>query len=180
VASTSAYVVLGIGVTKTTFFTTKDTGIKCPKGHRPNAGAGKFCGECGGQFRETRDEVPTPDFEAWVRRLGLDPEEAWESLCEYEGGLHVEDKKKVSALYRELVVHNVGGIVSSEDKGTELALGFRIMDQDSEGYSSRRRPNTYDLADLNARAQFLETIAKELKIEFLLPVKLHLSIYWSV
>ena len=34
-ADGSAYVVLGFEVTRTTFFVTKEAGIKCPNGHQP-------------------------------------------------------------------------------------------------------------------------------------------------
>lgn len=177
-ADGSAYVVVGIGVTKTTFFVTQQAGIQCPKGHRPKAGSGKFCGDCGGAFRETSKEAPTPDFKAWAERLGHDPDEVWEMLNEYEGGIDIGAGKKNADFYAELGIHHVSPIESSEHDGTALALGFRVLDQSGEGRGSE--PNVADIEEFTKKAAFLEALAKELKIDFLLPVKVHLTFYWSV
>lgn len=177
----SAYVVLGVGVTKTTFFVTQDSGIQCPQGHRPKEGSGTFCGRCGGRFGPASVEVPTPDFDAWSKRLGHPADEVWEMLNEYDGGIPVSSSvkmpKKLINLYGELTIHQASGIESAEHPGTSLVLGFRILDQDGEG--NRHTENSCTLADLRERSEFLETVVKELKITFLLPISLYLSFYWS-
>lgn len=174
-ADTSANLVLGFEVTQTTFFTTRSTGIKCPNGHRPKEGAGKFCDSCGGKFQDTVEECATPDFAALAKRLGYSATDLWDGLVD-EG---VYSEKRVPKLFNELGIHYVGCITSSEHQGTAMALGFRLAHQASEG-SGGDRPNSYDLVNLNVRAEFLNSLAKELKVEFLLPVKLFLSIDWSV
>jgi hypothetical protein len=178
-ADGSAYVVLGFEVTRTTFFVTKKAGIKCPKGHRPTKPTSKFCDECGGRFAEAATEEATPDFAAWAERLGHSPDDVWEMLNEYEGGIDIGAGKKNAKFYAELGIHHVGAIESSEEDTGHTALGFKLFQQESE---RGRGPsvNVCSLPELTEKAVFLETLAKELKVEFALPPQLFLTFYWSV
>ena len=173
----SAYVVLGIGVTRTTFFAKTGEAYACVNGHAYKKAPPPFCSQCGKPVRALAQETATPDFAAWAKRLEHEPDDVWEMLCEYEGGIDIGPKKKDAKFYAELGIHHVAGIESSERDTTHLALGYRLLDQDSDGRSG---PNTYQIVDLAERAAFLKALATELKIEFLLPVQLYLTFYWSV
>ncbi len=174
-----AYVVLGLGVTHTTFFVTTQGGTQCPSGHKPKKHSGKYCDECGGKFEEVTKEQPTPDFEAWAKHLGHPADEVWEMLREYEGGIDIGAGKKNQKFYAELGIHHVAAIESSERDEGHLAIGFMLMEQNGE-HGHGPSTCTYPVEELTEKAKFLEGLAKELKIDFTLPPTLFLSFYWSV
>jgi hypothetical protein len=176
-ADGSAYIVVGIGVTRTTFFAKTGEAYACVNGHPYKKAPPPFCSQCGKPVRALALETATPDFAAWAKSLDKEPDDVWEMLCEYEGGIDVGLERKDAKFYADLGVHHVAGIESSEREENHLALGYRLLDQDSDGRSG---PNTYPVKDLAERAVFLTALAKELKVEFLLPVQLYLTFHWSV
>jgi hypothetical protein len=169
----SAKLVIGIEVTRTTFFVTSDTiEHNCPNGHAPKEGA-KFCDQDGLPFhRDVRIEKATPDFEAWAKKLDYeDPAKLWEDL----------EAERVSGT-RGLGIFAVGGVESSNYDSTHTALGFEIMDQDGAargGSHGRNSVNTLGLPELQEKGALLTDLAKELGLESFLPVKLMLTVYWS-
>ena len=151
-ADAYAHLVIGIEVTRATFFFTTDAiEHNCTNGHKPKGGA-KFCDQDGLPFhREVRIEKATPDFERWAKSLKYkDPVDLWNDLM----GESVDN-------VRGLGIFNVSGVESSVRDTTHTALGFQLMEQ--AGDSRSKGPN-----------------ALELGLETFLPVTLMLTVYWSV
>lgn len=168
-ADAYAKLVIGIEVTRTTFFFTTDTiEHECPKGHPPKEGA-KFCDQDGLPFhRQVRAEKATPDFARWAEKLKYEsPEDLWNDLM----GESVDGVPGLG-------IFNVGAVESSIRDSTHTALGFQLMEQG--GTDRRSATNAMDLGTAEEKGAYLTALAKDLGLESFLPVTLMLTMYWSV
>lgn len=155
----STYLVLGIEIHRGLFFA--PTGVKkyeCRgNGHQVEGNYPPFCARCGQPILETEGMTARPLFQAWAEKLNMKPEEAWLILFEKEG--------MWAPRYHELGIHRVGAIESSDYKTGALALGFKLLHQDSErGSHGRGDVNTVGLGLVQEKASVLETVARELQL----------------
>jgi len=162
-----AYVMLGIEVTRSSFF--KDTGSmrRCLGGHTEHRDNAKFCDKCGQPIKTVPIEEPTPEFATLAKVHEKSPDRLWDRLTDFDG-IDIGDNTD------RLCIRHVGLV--SDGESPSMVLGFEVLTQQGDRDRNKVVPNATELSRLADLQSWLEGYAAELNLEG--PVKLVLSMSW--